>query len=171
MQMCSVLPSQTQPRAEPLPAFPGSELPWQGRAREMSEQEFHATVVRSNELNPPLEGRKQHSALPSFPGQPGQAAASVCLFHPGTGHHKITCRCFLQSFPMGYAYPHCRGLGNLLLSYHISCTSTSWLKENSRKTAQLPVLLSLPVLPGAHVFPDWQPASHSKTPKGPTAAL
>lgn len=41
--------------------------------------------------------------------------------------------------------------------YFISCTSTKWLEENSSKAAQLPVLLRLPNLPGAHVFPAWKP--------------
>lgn len=84
------------------------------------------------------------------------------LLYPGTGHHKLTCRCFLQSFPMGYAYPHHRGLGNLLLSYlmhkHQLAGGKQQQNSPSARAAE-----TAHAARGTHTFPAWQPASHSQT--------
>lgn len=55
---------------------------------------------------------------------------------------------------MGYAYPHHRGLGSLLLSYLMH----NWLEENSSKTARLPMILTrVPSL--ASCFPQQDPTA------------
>lgn len=78
-------------------------------------------------------------------------------------------------FPWVMPTPTTEGLETSF--YLISCTSTSWLEENSSRTAQVPVLLRLPMLPGhthipslAACFPQPDPQSSSVTPIPPRAA-